>query len=296
VRRLLARHRTEFTYDGEARESTNEVRLCPVRHARQRVLSVSVRVTPEAEVHHHRDAFGNDVGWFQVEGPHSRLLVEAEALVEVSGHPVLPAPAGFAALEDPGLRDRLAAFLLPSALVHWPEAVDYFAQGLEPGADEVGRWLVDLEEAVNRSIVYERGHTAVDTPVERVVQARRGVCQDMAHLFIALCRRRGVPARYVSGWLHQAGRDDPAESHAWAEAWAPGTGWVEFDPTHPDPDLTHYVRVAVGRDYGDVPPFRGTYVGAPTERMDVHVEIREVDAAPGAAGGADAPPVPGVSG
>ena len=106
----------------------------------------------------------------------------------------------------------------------------------------------------------------------------------MAHLFIALCRRQGVPARYISGWMHQAGRDEPSESHAWCEAWVPGVGWIEFDPTHPEPDLSHYIRVAVGRDYTDVPPFRGTYVGDPTKEMIISVEIDERPADEGAVG------------
>ena len=97
----------------------------------------------------------------------------------------------------------------------------------------------------------------------------RGVCQDMAHLMIAVARRRGVAARYVSGWLNLPGRDDPGESHAWVELAVPGVGWVEFDPTHPDPDQEHYVRLAVGRDYADVPPLRGSYLGPITESMTV---------------------------
>lgn len=265
-------------YAGEARDSINEIRLCPYSNGRQRVSRISVSVEPDVPVHRHRDAFGNEVAWFHVEQAHTRLVVEAEAIVEVLAHPAPPRNVPWEALADPAVVDGLADYLLPSALVQWPETVDYFAQGLEiPDGDDIVSWLIGLEAAVNRSIVYERGHTAVDTPVERVVQARRGVCQDMAHLFIALCRRRGIPARYVSGWLHLPGRDEPSESHAWADAWVPGGGWVEFDPTHPDPDLTHYVRIGVGRDYGDVPPFKGTYVGDPTESMSVEVMIREAE-------------------
>ena len=88
--------------------------------------------------------------------------------------------------------------------------------------------------------------TRVDTPVEEVVRVGRGVCQDMAHLMIAVARRRGVAARYVSGWLHLPGLEGPGESHAWVELAVPGRGWVEFDPTHPDPAHEHYVRLAIG--------------------------------------------------
>jgi transglutaminase-like putative cysteine protease len=268
-----------MTYTGEVRDSINELRLCPRSNGCQVVEEMTVTVRPAAAVHRHVDAFGNEVAWFQVEDAHRALVVEAEAVVRVASRPPLPRAVRWEATRDPALRDALAEYLMPSALVHWPEAVDYFAQGLEvDGIDDVALWLRRVERAVNESIRYEKGATDVDTTVERVVRAGRGVCQDMAHLFIALCRRRGVPARYVSGWLHMTGRGEPAESHAWCEAWIPGTGWTEFDPTHPEPDLSHFVRLGVGRDYMDVPPFRGTYVGAPTERMTVTVELRELAA------------------
>ena len=178
-------------------------------------------------------------------------------------------------LDDPRLIDQFAEFLLPSSIVD----VGRDRRRVRPpgAARRPGRrrgWLRGLERAVNDNIVYRQGVTDVDTSVEHVVRTGQGVCQDMAHLFIALCRRQGVPARYISGWMHQAGRDEPSESHAWCEAWVPGVGWVEFDPTHPEPDLSHYIRVAVGRDYADVPPFRGTYVGDPTERMIVRSRSR----------------------
>ncbi len=139
-------------------------------------------------------------------------------------------------------------------------------------------WGASLEAEINKAIVYTTGVTEVDTPIEEVVRVGRGVCQDMAHLMIAVARRRGVAARYVSGWLHLPGLEGPGESHAWVEIAVPGMGWVEYDPTHPAPSTEHYVRLAVGRDYDDVPPLRGSYLGPPTDRMDVVVEVRELPA------------------
>jgi transglutaminase-like putative cysteine protease len=104
------------------------------------------------------------------------------------------------------------------------------------------------------------------------------VCQDLAHLLISLCRREGVPARYVSGWLHDPARGVPGESHAWVEVLVPGFGWHEVDPTHPEPITGRWVRVAVGRDYADVTPLRGTYQGAATASMTVTVQTEEYTA------------------
>lgn len=276
MRRLLAKHRTEMTYAGRARESVNELHQLPRSHARQTVELAHITVTPAANVYRHTDAFGNEVAWFQIEGPHERLVVESHALVSVSARGLVDDTVPLLGLDDPRLIDQFAEFLLPSSIIVWGEVVEGFARRAQLGGpDDVEPWLRAAERAVNDNIVYRQGVTDVDTSVEHVVRAGQGVCQDMAHLFIALCRRQGVPARYVSGWMHQAGRDEPSESHAWCEAWVPDTGWVEFDPTHPDPDLSHYIRVAIGRDYADVPPFRGTYVGDPTDEMIVSVEIEE---------------------
>jgi transglutaminase-like putative cysteine protease len=98
----------------------------------------------------------------------------------------------------------------------------------------------------------------------------------MTHLMIAICRRRGVAARYVSGWLHQPGAEGPGESHAWAEVAVPGIGWLELDPTHPAPARERYVALALGRDYADVAPLRGSYLGSATEAMLVTVQVREL--------------------
>ena len=238
MRKLLAKHKTEMVYAGRARESVNELRLLPRSHARQTVEFAHIDVTPATSVYEHRDVFGNPVAWFQIDVPHERLIVESHALVTVSAVGLVDDVIPRVALDDPRLIDQFAEFLLPSSIVKWGDAVEGFARRAAVGAaDDPQAWLRRLERIVNENIVYQQGVTDVETSVEHVVRVAQGVCQDMAHLFIALCRREGVPARYISGWMHQAGRDEPSESHAWCEAWVPGIGWVEYDPTHPEPDL-----------------------------------------------------------
>jgi transglutaminase-like putative cysteine protease len=279
--RLHARHRTELRYGGAARESVNEARLVPLSFGRQRVEEASVRVRPDVELSGHRDAFGNEVIWFQVADPHERLVVEAEAVVVVESAPPLPPPADpggqWALLETRGYADVLAEYVAPSSLVRWPQEVVELAKSLDlPRDGGVTGWLDALERSVHEALVYEQGVTRFDTPVAEVVRARRGVCQDFAHLSVAICRHAGVAARYVSGWLYRPDGREPGESHAWMEAYVPDVGWVERDPTHPGNPDDRYIRLAVGRDYADVAPLRGTYVGAPTERMTVEVEIEEL--------------------
>jgi transglutaminase-like putative cysteine protease len=264
-------------YAGAAGDSVNEIRLSPSDDGRQRVEWSHVRVEPAVELFGHTDAFGNQVRWFQLVGPHELMVVESEAIVLTTPVPRPPASAGgeLSDLDDPAYADRYAEFLTPSAHVRWRGPVGDLAARLDLDESEGAlAWVRGLEAEVNRAIAYTTGVTRVDTPIEEVVASGAGVCQDMAHLMIALCRKRGMAARYVSGWLHLAGVERPGESHAWVEAAVPGIGWIELDPTHPEPAHEDYVRLAVGRDYADVPPLRGSYVGPATEAMSVAVEVK----------------------
>ena len=280
--RLHAKHKTEIRYAGTVGESVNEIRLSPSDNGRQRVEWAHVRIEPGAELFGHRDVYGNDVRWFQLVDPHESLVVESEAVVVTRPAAALPTSVwgiGFAAVADPGYLDSMAEFLAGSPQVRWTRPIGDFAtpwastgrRGCWPGR---APWRAPSTPPSST----RRGATQVDTPVEEVVAVGRGVCQDMAHLMIAVSRRHGLAARYVSGWLYQPGSEGPGESHAWVEAGIPGLGWVELDPTHPAPQHERYVRLATGRDYSDVPPLKGSYLGPATKEMTVTVEITELPA------------------
>ena len=130
-------------------------------------------------------------------------------------------------------------------------------------------------KAVATELVYEPGATDVQTRADEVLALGRGVCQDFAHVLLAACRCVGIPARYVSGYLYDPKLEgDNAASHAWVDVWDEGRGWIALDPTHDREQTEAYVRVAVGRDYGDVPPTRGVYKGAAHETLAVRVGLR----------------------
>ena len=285
TRRLSVRHKTEFTYTGAAFESVNEVRLCPVHGPRQRVEMAEFEVTPSAEVSTFFDAFGNGVWWCQVVPAHEVLTLEARATIATAAPPrpvaTLAVAAEWAAVSGEQYQDHLAEYIVPSPRVQLPTSVVDFSRDIQvTEADGVAPWADQLARALNGTLIYERGTTDVDTPVAEVIVHGRGVCQDFAHVFVACCRIRGVAARYVSGWLHATDNDAPAESHAWAEVRLPDGAWYELDPTHPGEVDDRYVRIAVGRDYGDVMPVRGVYRGGVTERMTVAVEMRDLDMDP----------------
>ncbi len=281
TRKLFVKHRTEFTYTGAASESVNEIRLGPVDGPRQQVEYARIALTPSADVAESTDVWGNRVWWCQIVDDHPRLVVEAESLISMREPTAVSTeqdgPGGWTAIQGEAYQEAWAEFLLPSDLVAWSDATRRFADGLIVSPDGgVASWARQLAAALNCALVYERGATDVTTTVDGVIAAGRGVCQDFAHVFVALCRLRGVAARYVSGWMFEADRDGPVESHAWAEVNVPGIGWVEEDPTHVGEVSDRYVRIACGRDYSDVVPIKGTYLGGRTESMEVSVELREV--------------------
>ena len=128
-----------------------------------------------------------------------------------------------------------------------------------------------LTAAVHGALKYEKGVTDVQTTAEQALALGRGVCQDFTHIMLAACRSLDLPARYVSGYLYNNGHT--AASHAWVDVFVPGPGWVSFDPTHNRQQTGQYVRVAIGRDYGDVPPTRGIFKGQAKETLEVKVSV-----------------------
>src|SRR5207302_10290996 len=144
-------------------------------------------------------------------------------------------------------------------------------------AESVEGALDELALTISREFTYDRTVTNVYSSVDEVLELRAGVCQDFAHLFIAAARTMGVPARYVSGYIHSPGEKIITASHAWAEAWVEGRGWIGFDATHPVRTTPHHVRLAVGRDYTDAAPTRGVYVGSATGTMSISVKTRAID-------------------
>ena len=162
----------------------------------------------------------------------------------------------------------------PSSLLPWSDAAHaYAAPSFAAGRD----WLdavTDLMRRIHHEFEFDAETTTVTTSVDEVLAQRSGVCQDFAHVMLATCRSAGIPARYVSGYLYDPALGDNAASHAWVDVWDEAAGWTSLDPTHDREQSDVYVRVAVGRDYADVPPTRGVYKGVATETLSVRVALQ----------------------
>ncbi|MBK9167230.1 MAG: transglutaminase family protein [Bryobacterales bacterium] len=280
-------HVTEFVYDGLVSESYNEVRLRPIHDDRQSCLSFRLQTAPASRVSSHRDYFGNWVHQFNVLNEHRRLRVEAESVVLMHDEPPPRAPLTLDQYE--ARRDEVAdeyyEYLVPAPFVpHLPETAA-LAEEAGNASDGTARGLAaSLSMLVHTRFRYEKGATHVHSSIEDSLRLGAGVCQDFAHLFLSAARSRGFAARYVSGYLVTAvsnqegiGMEEVVggqASHAWAEMYVPGEGWIGVDPTLGAPVASRHVRVAYGRDYGDVAPVRGVYKGHAGQRLHVDVCVR----------------------
>jgi transglutaminase-like putative cysteine protease len=264
---LTVEHITELGYDEPIVEAYTEVRLKPSHRDGQRCSSFSLQTEPRgATIEEYVDRFGNTVHHFDVLESHERLAVVARS-------EVWTAPTYIADAPTPSPLDRWD-LLAPSRYVPADDALAALAASVD-ASDPFGRTARTLMDAVRGAMTYERGSTDVHTTAVEALGDGRGVCQDFAHVMIGVCRARGIPARYVSGYLYDPSNGGRGESHAWVDVHAGEHGWLSLDPTHATEQGERHVRVGVGRDYADVPPSRGVYRGTATETLSVAVTIRE---------------------
>lgn len=282
-------HRTEYEYASDVSTSYSLLRLLPRDEPGQRCLDARVFVDPRPEDHgEHTDFFGNRVGYAAIQRRHRRLSVTASSVVEVDERPATLNLQGDRPWEE--LRDGVRApgpdvveatqFALDSRRVQAaPAFADYARPSFAPGRP-AAEAVCDLASRIHADFEFAPGETKVDTPLEEVLAARHGVCQDFAHLGIACLRSLGLPARYVSGYLEtnpppgRARLKGADVSHAWFSILLGGGHWLDVDPTNDQLVNQRYVVVAYGRDYADVAPVSGViYTRGGTTSLKVTVDV-----------------------
>ena len=298
--RFDIRYRTSFTYEDLVRESQNELRACPASNENQDLISYRVVTSPSTKVYSFTDYWGTRVDAFGLRPPHVALEVVAEASVETRQRPLLAVAPHLDELAARELRNEYWEYLQPSPHAEWGEGVIAEAsRQRELIGDDLISLVLALHRVTGARLTYAKGATDVGTPVEEVLAQGKGVCQDYAHVAVALCRSQGIPARYVSGYLFT--RDDATghdvtdgdlvtvQTHAWFEAMVPGFGWLALDPTNQQEVGLRHVKIGHGRDYDDVQPLRGVFAGSGKPLVDPHVEIRRLHSAPAQAHSPDLP-------
>ena len=282
------RHITRYRYDAPVQENVTEVRMQPRSDNGQRCLDFDLTIKPGARVHRYVDHWGNTVHYFDIPAPHVQLTLTAEALVETRPLPPLPEALSldtWSALDNLAGRADCWDFLNPSRFTQPTLRLkDLAAEFNLTRALDPLTIVKMLAHKIYTGFAYVPHSTRVDSPVDEAIIARRGVCQDFTHIMIALLRELKIPCRYVSGYLfhREEDHDRSAEdaTHAWIEAYLPGLDWIGIDPTNDLIVSERHIRVAIGRDYADVPPTRGVFKGDARDTLSVGVRVALADAPP----------------
>lgn len=273
--RLEVHHSTTYHYKGEVASSYNEARLTPKSGPRQTVLSASIDVSPRVTPFRYNDAFGTTVHSFDLHQPHDALTVVGNSHTETATAIAPTDRLSWEELHGDKIRDRFFEYLGLTPLVDVDGMMQHpiieARKAATPNA--AASFIFDY---VRNQLTYMSGATEVSTPASNAFNAGRGVCQDFVHVSLALLRSIGIPARYVSGYVHtrpdaSIGEVVRGESHAWVDVW---TGeWWGFDPTGNVSVGERHVVIATGRDYKDVAPLKGVYAGSTLDHMEVSVEL-----------------------
>lgn len=297
--RYRIEHTSRYRYATVARDCVMALCLRPSEAAGQRLLRFEIETTPPSPVNAELDCFGNERHILNVHREHRSIDIFAHSDVEVAASSALPEQLGDGAWQ--ALRDSVDAFAdwdftQPSALTQPSPALDKLLdeRSLEPNGDPLTATR-SLCDKLHDAFEYTPGSTSTESSIEDILGHRAGVCQDYAHVMIAVARSWGIPARYVSGYLHvpaEGGGPAPGNAtHAWVECRLPELGWVGFDPTNRELASERHIRVAVGRDYRDVAPAKGVRRAAvnavpsageregtppPNDELAVDVSVRRI--------------------
>jgi transglutaminase-like putative cysteine protease len=281
--KFSVQHITRYTYADPVWDSFNDAHLCPVSDDLQCCESFELIITPEnPRVLRRLDFYTNQVHHFEVVAPHHSLEVEARSVVQTNSDVRdFTVPCSILSLSGLNHDERYYDFLVGSQRVPLSPMFEHEAKEIVADLQDVKLQVEAIMGFIFNNFRYAPGSTHVESNVSQVFEHKRGVCQDFAHVMIALCRSVGIPTRYVSGYFYiersvAASALDNSASHAWVECFLPGIGWGAYDPTHNRRVDATYIKVAAGRDYVDVRPLAGTFRGGSLAKMDVAVRVQRI--------------------
>ncbi len=273
--RMRVVHATGYAYKAPVTASYNEARLTPRSDSRQNVIINRVETAPATRSYRYVDYWGTAVTAFDLHAPHTELEVTSASVVETDKPESRNGAVSWADLRTDAVHDRYYEVLTPTRYTPFDKRIERVARQIAKGNDP-GHAVLAVTEWVRNELQYVPGTTGVHSSGLDALREGKGVCQDFAHLSLILLRTMGIPARYVSGYLHpksDAGIGEPVEgeSHAWIQAWI--GGWWNYDPTNDTEINEQYISVGFGRSYSDVTPLKGIYHGQGASDLDVVVEM-----------------------
>jgi transglutaminase-like putative cysteine protease len=286
--KLKITHLTQYTYKDPVVDSVNELRLSPINDGRQSCCEHTIMIDPTVSLFPYTDYFGNLVHYFTINSPHQHLTIKMDSIVETTmmeqrERSLLTYEEERAILINKKFQNKYAYYLMETPYsVITPELKKFVYTFIDENQSKsIYQLLEQISNAIYSNFTYDQKVTNVKTTLEETLRLKRGVCQDYAHIMIAICRIFNIPSRYVSGY-HFIGDIESNQSnfqhasHAWVEAYVPSFGWVGLDPTNNGKIDFRYVKLSYGRDYSDIVPVKGVYKGSSNQNLKVLVDIQYI--------------------
>lgn len=276
------RHITRYRYEETVRDSANQLMLYPIRDSFQDILEHAIVITGHPMVHIHTDYFGNQVGTFTNAHPHRELVIDSQLTVATKLRQMpednLPPDEQWAALQPLQQQMEFVDFLRQENFKALPD-IQFIAEAEIARKQSPFQSAQNVSEYIYKTFEYRTGITTVETTLDEIWKLKSGVCQDFAHMLLAILRLMDIPARYVSGYIcpNKSGMRGEGATHAWVEAYIPFYGWLGLDPTNNCLVNNTHVRLAVGKNFSDCSPVKGTYRGTSNHSLDVTVTVVNED-------------------
>jgi len=272
------RHRTHYTYSGMVVDSANQIKLYPINDDLQRVDEHRLQISQQPIVQTIKDYFDNTTGFFSLVAPHHELIIDNMMSVEmIPRKPFVLRESITDLWKEISSEEVQLQYhdFLKAEQAHCQLEVQQAVHEILSKVQHPLDTIQELSNYIYDTFTYQKGVTTIETSVDEIWQLRAGVCQDFAHLLLYMLRVMGVPARYISGYICPGSSEWRGEgaTHAWAEAWLPDTGWVGIDPTNKCLAGERHVRLAIGRNFSDCTPVKGTYRGAVEHKLEVTVQF-----------------------
>lgn len=270
-------HVTKYEYDRPVKESVNEIRIYPVLDNEQELLYHQINVTGNPDIMVINDYWRNRTGMFNLITPHQELIIESKLIVRTlhTDAGLQNMNTGFKELDEEVSNNLLLLELCSTENPSLSNEIKNIAEEIKKPGQTVAAFVESCGEYIFKNFRYIKGITNIETTLEEILKLRSGVCQDFAHIMLEILRNQHVPSRYVSGYIcpNKNGMRGEGATHAWIEAWIPGKGWTGIDPTNNVWVTCNHVKLAVGRNFTDCSPIKGTFKGPAKQSLSVYVSV-----------------------
>ena len=269
-------HVTKYTYNRPVIESVNQVRIYPVASPQQEILNHEITISDAPELFFFLDYWGNRCADFSIPEPHKELQIDSRLIVRTTGVDKLPDNNSTLADVKKSIETNFQLLELSKPEeIKSTNAIHHIISSITADDKMVMQLVEHCSSYIYQHFKYIKGITNIETTVDEILEHRSGVCQDFAHVLLQLLRTIGIPARYVSGYIcpNKNGMRGEGATHAWVEAFIPHYGWMGIDPTNNVWVSTHHVKLAVGRNFNDCSPMKGTFKGISRQTLSVYVSV-----------------------